>query len=70
MKIKNGTKFFIDKLKEKYDIIRAMADKYGYDLDLLKSCNVDCRLVLRNLVVPEIGKNIFEALTAKGEGND
>ncbi len=38
----------------------AMADKYGYDLDLLKSYNVDCRLVLRNLVVPEIGKNIFE----------
>ena len=36
---------------------------YDYDLDLLKSCNVDYRLVLRNLVVPEIGKNIFEKLT-------
>ena len=49
------------------DNIKAMADKYGYDLDLLKSCKVDCRLVLRNLVVPEIGKNIFETLIAKGE---
>ena len=51
---------------DNYDSIRsnikAMADKYGYDLDLLKSCNVDCRLVLRNLVVPEIGKNIFEQI--------
>lgn len=44
------------------DNIRAMADKYGYDLNLLKSCNVNCRLVLRNLVVPEIGKNILEQL--------
>lgn len=45
------------------DNIKAMADTYGYDIDLLKSCNVDCRLVLRNLVVPEIGKNIFDKLT-------
>lgn len=45
------------------DNIQAMADVYGYDLELLKSCNVDWRLVLRNLVVPEIGKNIFEHLT-------
>lgn len=42
--------------------INAMADAYGYDLKLLKSCNLDCRLVLRNLVVPEIGKNIFEGI--------
>lgn len=45
------------------DNIKAMADKYAYDLDLLKSCGVDCRLVLRNLVVPEIGKNIFDVIT-------
>ncbi len=45
------------------DNIQAMADKYGYDLNLLKSCNIDCRLVLRNLVVPEIGKYIFESIT-------
>lgn len=42
--------------------IKAMADKYGYDLNVLKSCKVDCRLVLRNTVVPEIGKYIFEQI--------
>lgn len=44
------------------DNIKAMADKYGYDLNILKSCNVNCRLVLRNTVVPEIGKYIFEQI--------
>ena len=44
------------------DNIKRMAELYGYDLDLLKSCNVDSKLVLRNLVVPEIGKNIFNAM--------
>ena len=44
------------------DDIKAMAKAYGYDLEVLKSANVDCRLVLRNLVVPEIGKNIFDLL--------
>lgn len=44
------------------DNIKAMASKYGYDLNILKSCNVDCRLVLRNTVVPEIGKYIFEKI--------
>lgn len=57
----------IPQFKDNYtsirDDIKAMANAYDYDLDLLKSCNVDCRLVLRNLVVPEIGKNIFEKLT-------
>lgn len=42
------------------DDIKAMAKAYGYDLNILKSSGVDCRQVLRNLVVPEIGKNIFE----------
>lgn len=40
-----------------------MSEAYGYDLEFLKSCNVECRLVLRNTVVPEIGKNIFDKLT-------
>lgn len=44
------------------DNIKAMASKYGFDLSVLKSCNVDCRLVLRNTVVPEIGKYIFEQI--------
>lgn len=54
---------WFDDYTSKRDDIKAMADSYNYDLDILKSCNVDCRLVLRNLVVPEIGKYIFESLT-------
>ena len=54
---------WFDDYTNKKDNIKAMADSYNYDLDVLKSCNVDCRLVLRNLVVPEIGKYIFENLT-------
>lgn len=53
---------WFDDYTQKRDNIQAMADSYNYKLDILKSCNVDCRLVLRNLVVPEIGKYIFEAL--------
>ena len=45
------------------DDAQAMADAYGYDMDVLKSCGVECRLVLRNLVVPEVGKTIFDLLT-------
>jgi DNA (cytosine-5)-methyltransferase 1 len=45
------------------DNAQAMADAYGYDMDVLKSCGVECRLVLRNLVVPEVGKTIFDLLT-------
>lgn len=37
-----------------------MAEKYNIDLNILKLTGVDCRLVLRNMVVPEIGKYIFE----------
>ena len=44
------------------DDVKAMAEAYGYNLDFLKSYNVDCKQVLRNLVVPEIGKNILEQL--------
>ena len=47
------------------DDVKAMAKAYGYDIELLKSCGVECRLVLRNLVVPEVGKTIFERLTKK-----
>ena len=39
-----------------------MAEKYEIDLDILKKYNVDCRLVLRNMVVPEIGKYILETI--------
>lgn len=62
---------FTNQFKDNYtsmrDDINAMAKAYGYDLDILKSCNIDCRLALRNLVVPEIGKMIFDNLY-KGEG--
>lgn len=40
---------------------------YGIDLKRFKLPNK--RQILRNCVKPEIGKYIFEALTAKGEGN-
>ena len=42
------------------DDVNAMAKQYDIDINILKSCNVECRLVLRNVVVPEIGKYIFE----------
>lgn len=54
---------FKDNYSSLRDNVQAMADAYGYDIDILKSCNVECRLVLRNTVVPEIGKNIFNKLT-------
>ena len=43
--------------------VNAMAQAYGMDINIFKACNVECRLVLRNMVVPEIGKNIFEQIT-------
>ena len=42
------------------DDVNAMAKQYGIDINILKSCNVECRLVLRNMVVPEIGEYIFK----------
>ena len=42
------------------DDVNAMAKQYDIDINILKSCNVECRLVLRNMVVPEIGKYIFD----------
>ena len=42
------------------DDVNAMAKQYDIDINILKSCNVECRLVLRNIVVPEIGKYIFD----------
>lgn len=44
------------------DNVNKMAELYDIDLNILKSCNVECRLVLRNMVVPEIGKYIFDNL--------
>ena len=50
--------------KLKKDDIQRMADDYGYNLEDLKEFTyLEKRLVLRNLVVPEIGKTIFERLT-------
>ncbi len=42
---------------------RKMAELYGFDISKLK--NVKVRKVLRNCVVPEIGKYIFEKITEK-----
>ncbi len=50
------------------DDVKAMVKAYGYDLNILKSCGVDCRQVLRNLVVPEIGKNILDIISKAMEG--
>lgn len=44
------------------DDVNKMAKLYNIDLNILKSCNVECRLALRNMVVPEIGKYIFDNL--------
>lgn len=53
---------FNDNYSSMRDNPKAMSEAYGYDLEFLKSCNVECRIVLRNLVVPEIGKIIFEKI--------
>ena len=50
--------------KWKKDDIQRMADDYVYNLENLKEFTyLEKRLVLRNLVVPEVGKQIFERLT-------
>ncbi len=43
------------------DNSQKMAETYGFDLSKFK--NVEVRKVLRNCVVPEIGKYIFEKIT-------
>lgn len=49
--------------KWKRDDIQRMADDYGYNLEDLKDFTyLEKRLVLRNLCVPEIGRNILEAI--------
>lgn len=53
------TPTFINNYTSIRDDIYKMAEKYKIDLNILKKHNVDCRLVLRNMVVPEIGKYIF-----------
>lgn len=53
------TPTFINNYTSIRDDIYKMAEKYEIDLNILKKHNVDCRLVLRNMVVPEIGKYIF-----------
>ena len=53
------TPTFINNYTSIRDDIYKMAEKYEIDLNIFKKHNVDCRLVLRNMVVPEIGKYIF-----------
>nr|DAJ74738.1 MAG TPA: Cytosine specific methyltransferase [Caudoviricetes sp.] len=40
-----------------------MAELYGFDINTLKTGKVELRKILRNCVVPEIGKYILEQLT-------
>lgn len=42
---------------------KAMAESYGFDIEKLKG--VELRKVLRNCVVPEMGKYIFEKITER-----
>lgn len=42
---------------------KSMAESYGFNIDDLRGGGVDTRKVLRNCVVPEIGKYIFETIT-------
>lgn len=58
------TPTFINNYTSIRDDIYKMAEKYEIDLAILKKYNVDCRLVLRNMVVPEIGKYIFDQITS------
>jgi len=43
---------------------KAMAEAYGFIIDDLKG--VEVRKALRNCVVPEIGKYIFETISESG----
>lgn len=53
------TPTFINNYTSIRDDIYKMAEKYEIDLNILKKHNVNYRLVLRNMVIPEIGKYIF-----------
>lgn len=39
-----------------------MSEKYGFDINKLRKKNINIRAVLRNCVVPEIGKHILDEL--------
>lgn len=59
--------FFIDKIDQeklntckKYDERNFLSEKLGFNLD--KFSGIDKRKVLRNCVVPEIGKHIFDCM--------
>lgn len=45
---------------------RMLADDLGFNLKQLQKKNVDTRKILRNCVVPEIGKYIFDSITGGG----
>lgn len=42
-----------------------MAELYGYDINRLKRKYVDVRQVLRNAVIPQVGKYIFDEVNKK-----
>jgi DNA (cytosine-5)-methyltransferase 1 len=62
---------FVPEFKNKYTEIRdnseLMANAYGFDINDLKG--VEVRKVLRNCVVPEIGKYIFEEIFTNPQTN-
>ncbi len=61
------TPTFINNYTQIRDNVKEMAKIYDIDLEVLKKHNVEQRLVLRNMVVPEIGKYIFEKLTGENK---
>ena len=54
------TPTFINNYTAVRDNVKGMAKQYNIDLEVLKKHNVEQRLVLRNMVVPEIGEYIFK----------
>lgn len=56
------TPIFINNYTSIRDDIESMAKQYNIDLEVLKNHNVEQRLVLRNMVVPEIGKYILDKI--------
>ena len=54
------TPTFINNYTAVRDNVKGMAKQYDIDLEVLKKHNVEQRLVLRNMVVPEIGEYIFK----------
>ena len=56
------TPIFLNNYTSIRDDVKSMAKQYDIDVNILKKHKVECRLVLRNMVVPEIGKYIFDKI--------